>query len=229
MQGKVVLITGAKGGLGSPVTELFLSAKAKVAGVARVMAQSDFPHPNFYAFEADLSSRPAAAAMVNAVLTRLGQIDALVHVVGGFAGGKPVHETDDATWQSMRQLNFDTALYTISAVIPQMRQQGAGRIVVVGSKAAEAAHANLGAYVVFKSALAVLTRTVALENAGHGITANLVLPGTMDTAANRASDPQADFSQWVAPLEVAKLILWLAGDEAAAQLNGTAIPVDRNP
>jgi len=149
----------------------------------------------------------------------------LVHVLGGFAGGTPVAETDDATWEQMCDLNLTSAFYVLRAAIPHLRKSGAGRIVAIGSLAAVEPHAGLGAYVTFKSALVSLVRTVALENKDVGLTANVVLPGTMDTPANRKAMPGADFSKWLKPADVADLVLWLA-DERAAQITGTAIPID---
>jgi len=224
MKGKVVLITGAKGGLGTSVTETFLHTGATVVGVSRSIKQSDFPGSSFKAIEADLSSRAAAGELVNSVMSEFGRIDVLVHVVGGYAGGTSIADTDQKTWDRMFDLNFNSALYIASAVIPHMRKQRFGRIIGVGSKAAEQTHAGLGAYVASKIAMAALFRTIAMENGDAGITANVVAPGTMDTAANRASDPKADYSKWIPTSDVADVIVWLAS-EAAAKVNGAIVPV----
>jgi NAD(P)-dependent dehydrogenase (short-subunit alcohol dehydrogenase family) len=125
----------------------------------------------------------------------------------------------------MRDLNLTSAFYVLRAAIPHLRKSGRGRIVAIGSLTAVAPHVGLGAYVTFKSALTMLVRTVALENRDAGLTANVVLPGTMDTPANRKSMPGADFSKWVRPGDVADLVLWLA-DERAGHITGTAIPID---
>jgi len=224
MEGKIVLVTGAKGGLGSFVTQAFLATTATVVGVSRSIKQADFPNSNFTAIEADLSSREAVTQLAASVVEKFGRIDVLAHVVGGFAGGNTIAETDDATWNRMRDLNLNSAFYAASAVIPHMRKNKFGRIIGVGSKTADQPHAGLGAYVVFKAAMLTLFRTIALENGDAGITANVVLPGTMDTAANRAAMPNADFAQWVPPCKVAQTIVWLATDEAS-HINGAAIPV----
>jgi 3-oxoacyl-[acyl-carrier protein] reductase len=219
MQGKVVLITGAKGGLGTNVTQSFLNSGATVIGTSRSIKSSDFPSPCFAGIAVDFTNPGAVAAMVNEVVSKYGKIDALIHVLGGFAGGTSVAETSDATWEQMQSLNLTSAFYVLRAVIPHMRKAQYGRIVAVGSLAAAEPHAGLGAYVTFKTALATLVRTVALENADANITANMVLPGTMDTPGNRASQPNADFSKWVQPEDVASLILYLAAEQAA-QVNG---------
>lgn len=225
MSDKVVLITGAKGGLGSFVTQRFLATGATVAGAARNISQGDFPAANFIALPADLTKSTAVNSVTAAIVERYHRLDVLVHVVGGFAGGKSVAETGDSTWEQMRDLNLTSAFYVLRAAIPHLRKSGSGRIVAIGSLAAVEPHAGLGAYVTFKSALVSLVRTVALENRDAGLTANVVLPGTMDTPANRKAMPGADFSKWLQPADVADLILWLA-DERAAHITGTAIPVD---
>lgn len=125
LEGKVTLVTGAKGGLGSFVTEAFLAAGAKVVGVSRSIQASDFSHPEFTAMAAELSSGEAARRLAEEVVASFGRIDALVHVMGGFAGGKSVAETDDATFEKMLDLNFRAAFFIARAVLPQMRQQGA--------------------------------------------------------------------------------------------------------
>jgi len=225
MKDKVVLITGAKGGLGSFVTERFLEEGAKVIGKSRSIAKEDFAHPNFTALPADFTKSAAARDAVASVVGRLGRLDVLVHVMGGFAGGASVADTDDASWEQMRDMNLTSAFYVLRAAIPHLRKSGSGRIVAIGSLTAVEPHAKLGAYVTFKAALAMLVRTVALENQDAGLTANVVLPGTMDTPANRKSMPRADFTKWVQPGDVADLVLWLA-DERAGHITGATIPID---
>jgi NAD(P)-dependent dehydrogenase (short-subunit alcohol dehydrogenase family) len=222
---RVVLITGAKGGLGTFVTQQFLSTGATVVGTDRSISQRDFAAANFVALPTDLTNSAAVAGAISSVVERYRKLDVLVHLLGGFAGGKSVAETDDATWVRMQDLNLTSAFYVLRAAIPHLRRSGSGRIVAIGSLAAVEPHAGLGAYVTFKSALVSLVRTVALENKDAGVTANVVLPGTMDTPANRKAMPGADFSKWVKPGDVADLILWLA-DERAKNITGTSIPID---
>src|SRR6202011_924052 len=161
---------------------------------------------------------------IGTIVERYKRLDVLVHVVGAFAGGKSVAETDDAMWEQMQELNLTAAFYVLRAAIPHLRKSGSGRVVAIGSLAAVEPHAGLGAYVTFKSALVALVRTVALENKDAGLTANVILPGTMDTPANRKAMPGADFSKWVRPATVAGLIIWLASD-AGKDVNGAAIPI----
>ena len=225
MSERVIFITGAKGGLGSFITQRFLATGAKVVGASRSISQQDFPSPNFVALPIDFTKPAAVTGGVNSIVDRYRRLDVLVHVVGAFAGGQSVAETDDATWEQMRDLNLTSAFYTLRAAIPHLRKSGSGRIVAIGSLAAVEPHAGLAAYVTFKAALAMLVRSVALENRDAGVTANVVLPGTMDTPTNRKAMPDADFSKWLQPSEVADLVLWLC-DERAGHITGTTIPID---
>jgi NAD(P)-dependent dehydrogenase (short-subunit alcohol dehydrogenase family) len=224
MKGKVVLVTGAKGGLGLFVTQAFLDAGATVIGTSRTIQQSDFKNPAFTAMPAEISTSKGAKGLVDQVVARFARIDVLAHTVGAFAGGQTFAETDDATFHKMFDLNFNSALYLLRAVIPAMRKTGSGRIIAIGSRAAVDPGSGVGAYSASKAALVSLIRTVAAENKDAGITANVILPGTMDTPANRKAIPNGDISKWVQPASVASLVVWLAG-EAGKDVNGAVIPV----
>jgi len=220
---KVALVTGANGGLGVAVTKALLNAGYDVVGLAPRIKQTGFDHPKFTALAASLDSLDLARKAVDSVFQRFGKIDILAHLVGGFAWSS-IAETDDATFQRMFDLNVNAAFHILRAVLPLMRKAGSGRIIAIGSRAAENPGANVGAYSASKAALVSLIRTVAIENKDTGITANVILPGTMDTPANRKDMPNADTSQWVQPASVASLIVWLASD-AGSDLTGAAIPV----
>jgi NAD(P)-dependent dehydrogenase (short-subunit alcohol dehydrogenase family) len=144
--------------------------------------------------------------------------------MGGFAGGSSVAETDDATVQKMLDLNFLSVFYAARAVLPQMQAQRSGRILVVASRQGVEPGANVGAYSASKAAAVALVRSIALENKDRGISANTVLPGTMDTPANRAAMPGTDPAFWVDPANVAAMLVHLASD-AGAQITGAAIPI----
>src|SRR5271165_6099492 len=161
MKDRVVLITGAKGGLGAFVTQRFLTTGATVVGTSRSISKEDFPEPNFVPLPVDFTKPAAVREGIETVVSRFGKLDVLVHVLGGFAGGKTVAETDDATWEQMRDLNLTAAFYILRAAIPHLRKSGKGRIIAIGSLAATEPHAGLGAYVTFKLALANLIRTIA--------------------------------------------------------------------
>jgi NAD(P)-dependent dehydrogenase (short-subunit alcohol dehydrogenase family) len=224
MTGKIALVTGANGGLGTHVTKALLDAGASVVGLAPHIQQSEVPHANFAALTAEISSLEDAKKAADTVISRFGRIDILAHLVGGFAGGKSVAKTDDATFQRMFAMNLNSAFHILRAVIPFMRKAGAGRIIAIGSRAAEEPGPGVGAYSASKAALVSLLRTVAAENNDAGITANVILPGTIDTPANRKDMPGADVSKWVQPASVASLIVWLAGD-AGKDVTGAVIPV----
>ncbi len=222
--GQAVIVTGAAGGLGAFVTRAFLATGAAVAGISRSIPPSAFDHPNFHAQPGDLISPEGARAAVEAAVMRLGRVDVLAHVAGGFSGGEPIWETTDAIWDHMMDLNLRAAFNTFRAALPFMREAGRGRIIAVAAKAAAQPAAGIAAYAASKAGLVSLVRTVSLENRDRRITANVILPGTMDTPANRAADPAADRSAWVDPGHVAALIVFLASDDAA-EINGAAIPI----
>ncbi|MGO9649986.1 MAG: SDR family NAD(P)-dependent oxidoreductase [Terriglobales bacterium] len=224
MNNKIAVVTGANGGLGTFVTQALLDAGATVVGVSKDIRQSDFSSAAFTALPADLLTAAGATSMVASVVARFGRIDVLAHTVGGFAGGKSIAETDDATFQRMFDLNLNSTFYLLRAAIPALRRAGNGRIIAIGSRAALEPGAGVGAYSASKAAMVSLIRTAALENKDAGLTANVILPGTIDTPANRKAMPNADVSKWVQPATIASLIAWLAG-EAGKDVNGAVIPV----
>jgi NAD(P)-dependent dehydrogenase (short-subunit alcohol dehydrogenase family) len=224
MAEKIALVTGADGGLGIHVTKALLDAGFFVAGLAPKIKQSDFDSPRFTALPATLDTLEAAKRSADAVIAKFGKIDALAHLVGGFAGGTSVAETDDSSFRRMFEMNVDSAFHILRAVVPHMQKAGTGRIIAIGSRAAESPGPGVGAYSASKAAMVSLVRTVAVENKDSGITANVILPGTIDTPANRKAMPKADTSQWVQPSAIASLILWLASD-GGKDVTGAAIPV----
>lgn len=224
MKGKIVLVTGANGGLGTYVTQAFLDAGATVIGTSRRIQQSDFPGPGFKAIPSELSSSQGARKLLHQIEDQSGRLDVLAHTVGGFAGGSAIADTDDATFQRMLDLNLNSTFYLLRAAIPLLRKSGNGRVIATGSRAAEEPGANVGAYSASKAAMVSLIKTVAAENRDAGMTANVILPGTMDTPANRKAMPDADFSKWVRPASVASLMVWLAS-EARRDVNRAVIPV----
>jgi NAD(P)-dependent dehydrogenase (short-subunit alcohol dehydrogenase family) len=202
MSGRIVVVTGATGGLGPAVVEAFESAGDRVIPVSSKIA--------------NLTDAAQAAEF----FTRTGHVDVLAHVMGGFADGTDHPEV----WRRMFDLNFHAALYTILAALPRMKAAGSGRIIAVGSRTGEQLTAGLGAYGVSKAALHALIRQMALELKDTGITVNAVLPGTIDTAANRSWGTAGQAATWVKPQSVANAILWLASD-AASEVNGALVPV----
>jgi NAD(P)-dependent dehydrogenase (short-subunit alcohol dehydrogenase family) len=170
--------------------------------------------------EADVSEDEGASRIVAAS----GGAEVLVNGVGGFAGGAPVHETELETWDRMYRMNVRTAVALSRAVVPGMQARRSGVILNVASRAALDRPAGLAAYAASKAAVIVLTETLQKELLGHGVRVNAVLPTTIDTPANRAAMPDADFSQWTAPAKIADVLAWLASP-AGATVRGGLIPV----
>ena len=213
-----VLITGATGGLGSAVVQQFLSSGHTVIGVARSW-KSAVPH-QLIALTADLTNPEECAR----IASQAGPLDAVVHVMGGFAGGSPVQETSIAEWDHMMNLNLRSAFLIFRSVLPGMLERRHGRLVAIASRAALEPAARLSAYAVSKAGLLHLMRTLAVELKGTGVTSNVLLPSTIDTPENRRAMPSADYTKWVSPDSIAKVVDWLASD-AAADVNGAALPL----
>jgi NAD(P)-dependent dehydrogenase (short-subunit alcohol dehydrogenase family) len=158
-----------------------------------------------------------------AVNDRFGRIDALINIAGGFRW-QTIQDGDPQTWDELYRLNVTSTLNASIACLPYLRQAKAGRIVNIGAAAALKAGTGMGAYAAAKSAVHRLTESLADELKAEGITVNAVLPSIIDTPANRKDMPDADRSKWVAPVELASIILFLASDAASA-LTGALIPV----
>ena len=223
MNGKVVIVTGASGALGRVVAEAALARGARVAGIDHAPSQIEASPDRIEIGSVDLSDAAQAKTAIDAVATHFGKVDALINIAGGFAF-ETVAEGDPKTWQRMYALNVLTALNASRAAIPQLATSAAGRIVNVGAMGALQAGAGMGAYAASKAGVHRLTEALAAEWKGK-ITVNAVLPSTIDTPANRASMPKADFGKWVRPEELADVILFLAGDAASA-VTGALLPVN---
>jgi NAD(P)-dependent dehydrogenase (short-subunit alcohol dehydrogenase family) len=161
--------------------------------------------------------------VVAAAQERFGRVDILLNITGGFAGGQPVSETPLDVLDRMLDLNLRTTYNMCRAVLPAMMAQKWGRIVNVGSRDALAGRANYSAYAISKAGVLRLTESIAAEGKHYNISVNIILPGTIDTPANRRATPDADFSKWVKPAEIAEVLLFLAGENNL--INGASIPV----
>ena len=226
MTASVALITGASGGLGGPVTETFLGAGFRVAAVARRWPDAGpGPDAGLIRIEADTGNEAAAGGVVQTTLSAFGRIDALIHLVGGFAGGDGVAETQVDLWQQMMAVNCWSAVTMMRAAIPTMRAAGRGRVIVVGSKAATDPPSHYAAYAASKAALMAVASSAAAELKKSGVTVNAVLPNTIDTEANRKAMGAANASQWVQPASIAALLLWICSD-AGRDVTGAMIPME---
>jgi NAD(P)-dependent dehydrogenase (short-subunit alcohol dehydrogenase family) len=222
MDGKVIVVTGALGALGKVVAETARARGGRVAGVDHATSQIPATGNRIEIGGVDLSDAAAAKTAIDAVAAHFGRIDALVNIAGGFAF-ETVTDGDPKTWQRMYALNVLTALNASRAAIAHLTGSGTGRIVNVGAMGALQAGSGMGAYAASKAGVHRLTEALAAEWKGK-ITVNAVLPSIIDTAANRASMPGADFGKWVTPQELAEVILFLISDAASA-VTGALLPV----
>lgn len=228
---QVVLVTGGSGNLGRAVVQAFHAAGARLIAPDRsvgrlaaqfpALAQSD---AHWLAEGVDVTEPADMAALTAEIKRRFGRVDVLANTVGGYRAGAPLHLTPLDVWTEMVNLNARSVFVTSQAVIPLMLAQGSGRLIHTAARAALAGGAQAAAYSASKSAVLRLVESMAAELKDAGITVNCILPGTIDTPANRQASPAADFSRWVAPEALADVILFLASPAARA-ISGAAIPV----
>ena len=230
--GHVIVVTGASGNVGRAVVRRFAAAGAHMVCLDRSGSRLPELFPELAASDEhlvpadsiDVTDPESFAPAVDAVIARFGRIDGLMHTVGGYRAGTPIHETPVEDWEFMINLNARSVFVTNRAVIPHMLERGAGKIINVASRAALAGEAESGPYSAAKSAVVRLTEAIAHEVHDAGINVNCVLPGTIDTPENRAAAPGEDFSTWVPPDQPAGVFLFLASESARA-ITGASIPV----
>jgi 3-oxoacyl-[acyl-carrier protein] reductase len=222
MEGKIIVVTGASGALGKVVVATALAKGARVAAIDHAASTMKATPERIELGGVDLTDAAEAEKAIDAAASHFGKLDVLVNIAGGFAF-ETTAEGDPNTWQRMYALNVLTALNAARSAIPHLLASGAGRIINLGAMGALQAGAGMGAYAASKAGVHRLTEALAAEWKGK-ITVNAVLPSTIDTAANRASMPNADFAKWVRPEELAEVILFLASDAASA-VTGALLPV----
>lgn len=229
--GRVAIVTGAYGPTGSAVTRKLAEAGARLVLVGHNASKLSafvealpLPDERVLAVPADVTNAGAVYRLVASTVRHFGQTDMLFNIVGGWAGGVSVADTDEETWDRMVDLNLKSVFLVSRAVLPHMVERGRGKIVNVSSKTATQSGKNRAAYAVAKAGVLKLTEAMAAEFKGHGINVNAVLPSTIDTEPNRQAMPNADFDKWVTPEQVADAMLWLASEEADP-VHGAAIPV----
>ena len=231
LQDRVILITGATGALGSAVVRELAPTGARLALTSRSLealrqlaSDIGLSEAHLHLDTSDLSQAGEVEGLIAGILEKFGRLDALVNTVGGWAGGKTVAETSLEAWQHMLDLNLRTAFLLSRSVLPPMLEAGWGRIVHTSSKSAVEPRAKGAAYAVSKMGLITLTEVIAAEVKGTGVTANVVLPSTIDTPANRKMMPKADPSGWVPPERSAATMRFLCSD-AAASINGARLAI----
>jgi NAD(P)-dependent dehydrogenase (short-subunit alcohol dehydrogenase family) len=227
----VVLITGATGDFGPYVARAFAAGGARLAPTARKLEQAQalaaelgLGDDRALPYSVDVTQPASVAAWVAAIMEKWGRIDVLVNIAGGYKPGKPVAEIEDSELDFMFNLNARSAFITCRAVIPHMLVQGSGRIINIGAKAGLAAGRKSTAYAISKAAVLRLTEALSAEVREQNINVNAVIPSTINTPANREAQPNADPSKWVAPEDMAAVIVFLASDAARA-IHGAEIPV----
>ena len=225
----VTLITGAAGALGSAVVAHLLQQGHKVAAVDLPRSAERLAKLPSGALGLPMDGNDAAAwhQGLTRVEKELGPVTGAVLVAGGWQGGGPLHtRTGDDIWEIMIGANLQSAYRALRALLPGMVERKAGSIVLIGSRAAVRPDTSAGAaeYAATKSAAVALCQAVAAEVLGASVRVNAVLPSTIDTPANRAGMPQADFSAWVNPASLAAVIGFLLSD-ASRDVSGAALPV----
>jgi NAD(P)-dependent dehydrogenase (short-subunit alcohol dehydrogenase family) len=223
---KRVVITGAAGALGAAVARAFIAAGAKLALIDRVADSKDLlkglSSPHFFMGGIDLTDPAHAQRAMDTAASRLGGIDVLVNIAGGFRW-ETIADGKLETWDFLYAINLKTAVCACKAVLPHL-PAGHGRIINVGAAAAAKAGMGMGAYAASKAGVAKLTEALAEELKDKSINVNAVLPTIIDTPANRADMPNAEFARWVEPAALADVIVFLSSSAARA-ITGASIPV----
>lgn len=231
LQDRVVIITGATGGLGRVAAREFAQRGARLVLVGRgkekladLAATLDSTQERMLTHAARLTEPEAAATVAEAAMRMFGRIDVLLHLVGGWIGGKSIGDLDPREIETMLQQHLWTTVHLARAVVPHMRRAGWGRVIAVSSPTASNPGAERAPYAIGKAAQEALMLTLAQELKGSGVTANLVLVKTIDTAGERKTDPKADNASWTTPEEITATLLHLCSDEAE-RINGARIPL----
>ena len=218
-----VVITGGTGGLGSAVTQTMIDAGWNVVVPyynADELSRVE-PHPRLQLVNADLFDQAAAAEVV---ALAPGALTALVNLVGGFEAAGRVHETPIEDFERQFRLNLRPTYLMCKAALPRMLEGGSGAIVCVSTRAALRPFAGAAGYIASKAAVLAFVDALAVEYTGNGIRSNAVLPSVIDTPANRASQPDADYSRWVEPQAIARVIRFLCSEDSTPT-SGAHVPV----
>ncbi len=227
-ENKTAIITGGTGGMGKVVVRKFFELGANVAvpvraaSSANVLPGSVTNSRRFLAMPADLTSEADVESFVMSVVQRFGGIHFLINVAGSYSGGKSVSEVSLDEWDGMMNDNLKTTFLMSRAVLAPMQKQAFGRIVNIAALPALLPRPKTAPYAVSKRGVVTLTETIAEEVKGTGVTANAIAPGMIVTDANRESSPDADYSKWVTPEEIAETILFLCSEHARS-INGNTV------
>lgn len=230
-ENKIALVTGGTGALGRAVTEAFVKSNASVfvsyiipQEVTVLKNQLGQDQNKVTMIESDLMKEDSVNELVETVLRQSRRIDVLANVVGGYAGGPAIHETKEKDFDFMMNLNLRTAFLISKAVLPSMIERNKGKIIHIASRTGLKGEATVGPYSISKAGVIRLTETIAEEVKDYGNNCNCIMPSVIDTEPNRKAMPDADFSKWLKPEEIAHVILFLCSDDAKI-INGAAIQV----
>jgi NAD(P)-dependent dehydrogenase (short-subunit alcohol dehydrogenase family) len=222
------MITGAAGNLGRGVAQAFAAQGANLVLVdlKRESLEKTYGGEDTKRLfaPANLLEQAQVDAAVASAMERFGGINVLCNIAGGFRMGEAVHETTDANWNFLFDINARTLMHAARAVVPKMLSAGGGKIINIGAFAAQKGVAQMGPYLASKSSVIRLTETMAAELREKNINVNCILPTTIDTPENRKGMPDADPSRWVPVADIAATIAFLASD-GAKSIHGAAIPV----
>lgn len=228
---KTIVITGGTGGLGTALVRRLVPQEYRIAVTYLLPDEAQAFETDFEVDEeqvmltrVDCTNAEAVNTFVKEVADNWGAIHGLCSLVGGWAGGRDVEETDDVRFERMLDLNLRSAFYAVRAVIPYLKEADWGRIVLVGSRGAIDFPEAQGAFNIAKAGVAALGRSVATELEGSGVTANVLMPSVIDTPATRRSLPYADYVDWPTPDEIAAVAEFILSDESGV-MNGALIPV----
>ncbi len=232
--GKVVLVAGGTGGLGRAVSLAFHESGAQVAVTWQnekeflaLQGDAGAGANRLTGFNVDVTDSAQTAGLVSQILSTWNRLDVLVNTVGGYAGGIPLWDLEPEMLERLLSLNLRSGYALARAAVPEMIARKSGAIVNVAAKAAWDHAAGASGYAATKAAAIALMDSLAADLMGTGVRVNSVLPSIIDTAANRAAMPGADFAKWPKPADIAKVVLFLSSDEARV-IHGASIPVFGN-
>ncbi|HKU82543.1 MAG TPA: SDR family NAD(P)-dependent oxidoreductase, partial [Candidatus Nitrosocosmicus sp.] len=223
----VILVTGGTGALGSKVVELFLKFSPKAIIISyrsdkemqelkpKILEKNsgegkENNHTLIEFVKVDITNEDSVKTLISIIMEKFGQVHVLANVVGGYIGGKSVSETDEEEWDKMMSINLKSAFFISKHVLAHMKKKKFGKIVHVSSASGAKANGNDSAYAASKAGLIRLVESMAEESRGFNITINCILPTIIDTESNRRAMPTADFSTWILPAELAKVICFLS-------------------
>ncbi len=231
--GRVALVAGASGDLGQAVCAVLLASGARVYALGarvnsaeqeRLRARVGDAGARLSFIVADARDEQAVSGAIADIAQRESRLDILINLIGGFAAGQPVTELETATFERMLELNLRPTFLLAKYAAREMARNQWGRIVNISSRAARSGRRNAAAYAIAKAGVITLTEAQAEETRDQRITVNAVLPSIIDTPTNRAAMPNAAFDRWPRAEEIARVIAFLASDDAAL-ISGASIPV----